>query len=89
MAERLANDVNFELVTSLAGVTSAPNVPTGEIRKGGFGGWDGMAKYLKEKNVDFLVDATHPFAVRISRNAITACETAGVAYFSVFASPMD
>ncbi|MBZ0215584.1 MAG: precorrin-6A/cobalt-precorrin-6A reductase, partial [Fimbriimonadaceae bacterium] len=66
LADMLAGDPGFEMVTSLAGVTSVPHVPTGEIRKGGFGGWDGLARYLEEEKIDFLVDATHPFAVRIS-----------------------
>ncbi len=87
LAEILAGDPGFALVTSLAGVTSAPNVPTGEIRKGGFGGWDGLAKYLKDEKIDFLVDATHPFAVRISRHAVAACEQGETEYFSLLRAP--
>lgn len=87
LANLLADDPTFDLVTSLAGVTSAPHVPTGEIRKGGFGGWDGLAEYLRDEKIDFLVDATHPFAVKISRHAVAACETAGIRLFSLVRPP--
>ncbi|WP_436527246.1 cobalt-precorrin-6A reductase [Actinoplanes sp. HUAS TT8] len=58
-----------EVITSLAGRTSAPRLPAGEVRVGGFGGVDGLARYLAERRIDVLVDATHPFAARISANA--------------------
>jgi len=87
LADMLADDPVFQLVTSLAGVTKTPNVPTGEIRKGGFGGWDGLARYLGDEKIDFLVDATHPFAVRISHHAAKACDEAGVVYLSLVRPP--
>ena len=34
------------VITSLAGRTSSPRLPGGEIREGGFGGADGLATYL-------------------------------------------
>ena len=37
------------------------------VRSGGFGGADGLADYLRERQIDLLIDATHPFAARISR----------------------
>jgi precorrin-6A/cobalt-precorrin-6A reductase len=58
-----------EVITSLAGRTSAPRLPAGEVRVGGFGGPEGLARYLAEQRIDVLVDATHPFAARISANA--------------------
>ena len=48
---------------------AAPRAPTVEAvptRVGGFGGAEGLARYLREEAVDRLVDATHPFAARIS-----------------------
>lgn len=58
-----------EVTTSLAGRTSAPRLPAGEVRVGGFGGAGGLADYLRKRRIDVLVDATHPFAARISANA--------------------
>ncbi len=57
------------VITSLAGRTSAPRLPAGAVRVGGFGGPEGLARYLAEQRVDVLVDATHPFAERMSATA--------------------
>ena len=61
------------VITSLAGRTKNPTLPAGETRIGGFGGASGLAQYLKEQSIDLLIDATHPFASKISENARTAC----------------
>ena len=67
-------------IRSLAGRTKEPLMPEGETRSGGFGGVAGLAAYLREKAVDLVADATHPFAARISTNAATACAQTGVPY---------
>src|SRR5882672_6730532 len=63
-----------ELVTtiSLAGRTAAPAAQPVPVRRGGFGGADGLAEYLRAQRVDFLVDATHPYAETISNKAAAA-----------------
>ncbi len=61
-----------EVLTSLAGVVARPALPVGEVVSGGFGGIAGMAAFLRERHIDCLVDATHPFAARISANARAA-----------------
>ena len=61
------------VITSLAGRTSAPKDLPGEIRIGGFGGVTGLSRYLAVEDITCLVDATHPFAETISRNATLAC----------------
>ena len=66
------------VISSLAGRTSDPRLPAGEVRIGGFGGPDGLAAYLRSAGIDVLVDATHPFAARISANATVAAEATGV-----------
>lgn len=68
----------FAVVTSLAGVTEQPLLPAGELRVGGFGGVDGMSKYLVADAISVVVDATHPFAARISQHAHEACLRTGV-----------
>jgi precorrin-6A/cobalt-precorrin-6A reductase len=60
------------VVNSLAGRTSNPIRPPGEVRVGGFGGTEGLARYLVENRVSLLINATHPYAVEISRNALEA-----------------
>jgi precorrin-6A/cobalt-precorrin-6A reductase len=68
----------FDVVSSLAGVTSAPLLPEGEVRIGGFGGAGGLARYLREAAIALVCDATHPFAAKISRNAVDGARLAGV-----------
>jgi len=68
----------LNVTTSLAGRTERPSLPPGRVRIGGFGGVAGLAGYLTEHGVDRLIDATHPFAARISTTARLACDEAGV-----------
>lgn len=77
LAELLVEDGD-EVVTSLAGRVARPRLPVGDVRIGGFGGIDGLAEHLHEHAVDAVVDATHPFAERISANAAAASEQARV-----------
>jgi len=69
---------DWRIITSLAGRTKEPRPIVGEVRIGGFGGAEGLADYLRAENVTRLIDATHPFAPRISRNARQAARAAGV-----------
>ncbi|MET8979335.1 cobalt-precorrin-6A reductase [Streptomyces sp. NPDC004539] len=62
----------LRVTSSLAGRVAAPRLPPGEVRIGGFGGADGLAAWLREREVDAVVDATHPFAGTISFNAALA-----------------
>ncbi len=65
------------VVSTLAGRVAAPRLPAGEVRVGGFGGPDGLAAYLADERVDAVVDATHPFAQRMSWSAAEACARRG------------
>ncbi len=63
----------YAVISSLAGRVKNPALPDGEVRIGGFGGPDGLLDYLRAGDIALLVDATHPFAARISMSAVTAC----------------
>ncbi len=65
-------------MTALAGVTETPLRPPGEVRVGGFGGAAGLAHYLAVERFLALIDATHPFAVQISRHAAEAAVAADI-----------
>jgi len=83
LAERLAAGAAagvsvVRVTSSLAGRVAAPRLPPGEVRIGGFGGSAGLAVWLREHAVDLLIDATHPFAETISRNAAEAAAQAHV-----------
>ena len=81
---------DWRVVLSLAGRTRAPRTPAGcEIRIGGFGGADGLARYLGEEAVTRLVDATHPFAAGMSRNAEAAASIAKVERIALVRPPWE
>lgn len=60
------------MILSLAGRTAAPAVQPVPTRRGGFGGVEGLIEYLRAAHIDLLIDATHPYAARISANAVSA-----------------
>jgi precorrin-6A/cobalt-precorrin-6A reductase len=62
----------LEVITTLAGRTQTPARVASEVRVGGFGGETGLIEYLQTMKIDLLIDATHPFADRISGNAAGA-----------------
>ena len=83
LARRLAEDSRFSGTLSLAGVTRSPKPSPLDTRTGGFGGADGLAAYLRQHDVDALIDATHPFAAAMSANAATAAAAASVPAISL------
>ena len=70
--------LGHEVTTSLAGRTSSPLLPDGELRVGKFGGVPGLAGYLTRMGFDRLVDATHPYAGLISINAVAASHQSAI-----------
>ncbi|WP_435975165.1 cobalt-precorrin-6A reductase [Streptomyces sp. Qhu_M48] len=66
------------VTSSLAGRVASPRLPEGEVRIGGFGGVDGLVEWIGGHAVDAVIDATHPFAERISFHAARAAATAHV-----------
>jgi len=73
LAARLVDDRDsgIEVTSSLAGRVAEPRLPVGKVRIGGFGGVEGLRAALAE--YDAVVDATHPFALGMSANAVAAC----------------
>jgi len=71
---------SHEVITSLAGRTKEPRPIDGKVRIGGFGGIQGLVKYLRDNNIEKLIDATHPFARRISVNALAAVQDTGIPF---------
>lgn len=78
LAARLATRADLRVISTLAGRVRDPRLPDGEVRVGGFGGPAGLAAWLRAEGVTAVVDATHPFAERISTSAATAARLAGV-----------
>lgn len=73
MARALA-EVGIDAVYSYAGRVQSPALQPLPTRSGGFGGADGLAAFLRAGRFTHLIDATHPFAATISRNAHAAAD---------------
>jgi precorrin-6A/cobalt-precorrin-6A reductase len=78
LAAALADRLAFAVTMSLAGRTGAPASQPVPVRIGGFGGPEGLARYLRDEQIDVMIDATHPYAAVISVNAARAAKAAGV-----------
>lgn len=62
-----------DIVSSLAGRVPDPALPVGPVRIGGFGGVDGLRRWLLDERIDAVIDATHPFAATITAHAAEVC----------------
>lgn len=78
LARALAQCPELPATLSLAGRTRRPQAAALPTRVGGFGGPDGLARYLADAAIGAVVDATHPFAAQMSRHAAEACRARGV-----------
>lgn len=76
LATRLVT-AGVPVISSLAGRVASPRALPGRTRTGGFGGVDGLAAFLSRERIAAVVDATHPFATRITANAARACARTG------------
>ncbi|MCC8992900.1 MAG: cobalt-precorrin-6A reductase [Candidatus Contendobacter sp.] len=78
-AVRLARGLTPDhgVIYSIAGKGRRPELP-GPVRSGGFGGSAGLATFLREQGIERLIDATHPYAAQMSRNAVQAARLTGV-----------
>ncbi|HVK22335.1 MAG TPA: cobalt-precorrin-6A reductase [Actinokineospora sp.] len=78
LAAALVGRPGTSVVSSLAGRVRSPRLPVGDVRIGGFGGPEKLAEWLVGAGIDAVVDATHPFAERISASAADAAARTGV-----------
>ncbi len=80
LAARLAGDGRFEVLAALAGETRAPVALPVPVRVGGFGSDAGQEQFMLDNAFGAVVDATHPFAVQISRRTRAICARLGLPY---------
>ncbi|MEV7964412.1 cobalt-precorrin-6A reductase [Sphaerisporangium sp. NPDC088356] len=78
LAAALVRRAEVRVISSLAGRVTDPRLPEGEVRVGGFGGPERLAGWLREQGIQAVVDATHPFAERITASAVRATAAAEV-----------
>jgi precorrin-6A/cobalt-precorrin-6A reductase len=89
LAGAVAGRAGLETVLSLAGRTAQPLEQGVPVRRGGFGGVEGLVRYLCETGTDLVVDATHPYAAQMSRHAAAAAVRTGVPLLHLCRPPWE
>ena len=74
---------------SYGGRTRAPADQPLPTRIGGFGGVSGLVDYIRREGITHVIDATHPFAAEMSRNAVAACAETGTPLIALERMPWD
>lgn len=77
----------IDAVYSYGGRTRTPADQPLPTRIGGFGGASGLADYIRREGITHVIDATHPFAAEMSRNAVEACAQTGTALIALERAP--
>ena len=72
----IALDIN--VIYSIAGLVRQPTLNC-QIHRGGFQGK--MAEFLRDQQIDLLIDATHPYASKISQQAKQAANDTNIDYW--------
>ncbi|MEM7565422.1 MAG: precorrin-6A/cobalt-precorrin-6A reductase [Pseudomonadota bacterium] len=74
-AIKLAQDLqdsDVELIYSLAGLVRQPDLKC-RVVSGGFSQIGGFQKFLETESIDHVFDATHPYASKMSQQAVDTC----------------
>lgn len=77
----------IDAIYSYAGRTKIPLPHSLPTRIGGFGGAEGLADFIRTERITHVIDATHPFAAEMSRNAVAACAATGTALLALERAP--
>lgn len=77
----------IDAVYSYGGRTRAPADQPLPTRIGGFGGARGLADTIRREGITHVIDATHPFAAEMSRNAVEACTETGTPLIALERAP--
>ncbi len=84
---KLVHAAGLQAIVSFAGRVDRPALHPVPRRIGGFGGVDGLVTYLRDNAVTHVIDATHPFAAQMSRNAVEACALARIPLVALTRAP--
>lgn len=79
IARQLAGQ-GADVLASLAGATARPMPLPVPTRVGGFGGAEGFRAVIRDKGITAVLDATHPFAARITTRTAQICADIGLPY---------
>lgn len=82
-ALHIARQLSAQHVYSLAGLGRTPTGLACGVRVGGFGGAEGLAAFIARESIELLIDATHPYAARISASAVFAARHNAIACWAL------
>lgn len=88
-ALKLARRLTPRDVYSLAGLGKVPDDLPCRLRVGGFGGSEGLVRFLQAEGIELIVDATHPYAAQMSAHAATAGRIAKVSCWALRRPPWE
>jgi precorrin-6A/cobalt-precorrin-6A reductase len=80
---------HVDIISSLAGRVPDPALPVGPVRIGGFGGIDGLRRWLRDERIEAVVDATHPFAATMTAYAAEVCRELALPHLVLARPPWD
>ena len=83
VAQALAGEARMTVIASLSGVTRSPEPLGVTTRTGGFGGREAFRDWLEREQIAAVLDATHPFAARISHRTAEVCLERSVPYLQL------
>lgn len=82
LAEWLGSEgimVHVRVATEYGAVVMEPSANI-DVRVGSCGGADGIADVIRDLDISIVVDATHPYALNITKHIVEACERTGAEY---------
>jgi precorrin-6A/cobalt-precorrin-6A reductase len=82
LSERLVGQ-GHDVLASLAGVTKEAAKYASPTRVGGFGGEKPFEEFVQAYGFGLVIDATHPFAQRISARTLSSCQKMGIPYLQL------
>ncbi|PIE14710.1 MAG: cobalt-precorrin-6A reductase [Rhodobacterales bacterium] len=87
LAALLAQERRVTAIASLAGVTRQPEPLPIPTRIGRFGGRAAFVEYLHREGIEALLDATHPFAAKISQRCAEVAREMGLPHLQLLRPP--
>ena len=82
LAEWLGSEgimVHVRVATEYGAVVMEPSANI-DVRVGSCGGADGIADVIRDLDISIVVDATHPYALNITKHIVEACGRTGAEY---------
>ncbi|MEJ2043155.1 MAG: precorrin-6A/cobalt-precorrin-6A reductase [Reinekea sp.] len=76
------NQADIQLIYSIAGLVRKPTLSC-MIISGGFSQYGGLNSFIGNYGITAILDATHPYAVNISQNAVAAAQQNKIPYWQL------